>query len=179
MRRICSRCLRFLGHVEPLDDNRRTDTYCRGCELRDHAVAETITAAEREELLGILREERLGMVTVTARVPAAVAQRLQELTAALEARYGGIQKVDVAGLALTRELHAVEDRDPSNALAIYRPLPLSFFAPHIAELRRPDDGPVTMFGHSDSTPRPPAPQDPPVEFFSDGGMQPPKENPAP
>lgn len=145
MRSICARCQHLKGEVPPLDDKRPTHGYCRECALRALACSGTITPGERAELLGILREKRAGMVTVTARIPAAAAEQLRRLCGLLEEEYAGVQRLDVAGLALVRELNALQELNSCTAAAIYRPLPLSFFAPHVADLSRPDDGAVT--GH--------------------------------
>lgn len=190
MRSVCARCQVLKGEVPPLEDPSVTHGYCRECVLRAHACGGTITPDEREELLAILRDARDGMVTVTARIPAAAAEQLRLLCQVLEDQYAGVQRVDVAGLALTRELNAVQGMNVGTAEAIYRPLPISFFAPHVAELSRPVDGevtdevhvrfagPVPMFGHNALAAAPHAPEKPEVEFFREGGFIPKKETPA-
>jgi hypothetical protein len=135
---VCSCCLALLNGkpLEPGSEQGLSHGLCRYHQLLSLRQAALITREEATELAALEAE----VVTVAARVPAAVYSSLMACVSAQSARRGHpVDQADVFGLVLSRETNRMDWERPS-ALRLY------FFGRHIEKKRRSDDGVVTSEG---------------------------------
>lgn len=142
MKVVCARCGQLNGEVSPLKDTRVSHGLCREDALRSYVEQGTATPEERAELRALLAEDAHGVLLVPVR--ARLHRRLLKLLAVLGKVYPHITLSDIVAVALTRELNRLGAQEtPETVVAIYQPLPLSFFADDVAELSQPVDGSMT------------------------------------